>query len=206
MTRLMIKPCQFLFYVGQVTSAWSNVDLFQQFTEASKDSCSTAHNSAVKRQRTCDLVVTDDEELENYLAHEDFQRFSDRQFQSFSDNSMVDDTWNSDNCSTTDQKDIGRSAFQQRVVSELVPAGRCSTQKKLCKAASAEVEIAQTIARSRLRDFNLNVGGSRASLVYHRNCTDYESDAGHDVFKTVGPSTFPSTASSEQELDTCTET
>lgn len=189
-----------------MSSAWSNVDLFQQFNEASKDSYSAAHNSAVQRQKTYDLVVTDDEELDNYLANEDFQCFNVTQSQSCSDHSVVDGTRNSGNRSAMNQKDPENSVSPQEVIRDFLPGGGCSTQKRVGKGSSSEVEIAQTIARSRLRDFNLNAGRSQSLLVFHRSCTGSVSDARHEGFKTLGPSTFSSTAASEQEFDSCTET
>jgi hypothetical protein len=183
--------------------------LFQQFNEASKDSRIGAKNSAIEQLETCDLVVTDDDELENYLAHEDFQRFNSnnsRQSRYTNDQSVVTPTCGTGHSLQMEQTAIGNSIAQSESGNENLPAGKFSTQRRFRKGASAEVEMAQSIARSRLRDFNFRGGSSRLSAVFCRDRVGSVSDAGHQLFKTCNSSALPSTAASDQDLISCAET
>jgi len=160
--------------VHQLSHEWSNIDLFLQSNEASKDCTSATYRpiSTANGKWNCTIVIDDsDNEFDDFLAHEDFQSFTNSLSVLRSDQQIVNkgNSSGTNQCQIFDQIDSDCSIVQQNRKSKTDPAvsspiKTTPVSRKVGHRASTEVTMAQLVAKSRLRDFNMSSGWSRSSL------------------------------------------
>lgn len=171
--------------VKPLSSDWSNIDLFKQFHEASKDCSPTPlkSDSLLTAENTGDGF--DDAEFEDYLASEDFQCFAIDTPRT----ELVADR-SADLFQTHDQKyssTLKHDSSSGKEFTERFPAMNAAAivgsinnnnnvNRKTGRSTFSEVEFSQSIAKSRLKDFTPNPGWRRLSFdSNHRGTNDSSS-------------------------------
>ena len=154
-------------FVRQVSDEWSNVDLFQRYNEASK-------YCTVDEEQKCPIVIDEsDSEFNDFLEHEDFQCFSSDLSVLRSDQQIISKGNSSgiSQCQIFGQVDFDCSIVppnrvsRERNAAEKFSIHTTPVSGKVGHRASSEVAMAQSVAKSRLRDFNMSGGWSKSSLV-----------------------------------------
>lgn len=131
---------------------------------------------------------SDDDELKDFLVglHEDFQASTGIHSTESQDIlPTINVVKSGDTCRTFSSPDTGGSlstydcARGNVPVAESMPTGN---RKKVSRGTSLDVELAQSIAKSRLRDFNISSGWNRSSFTFGPTTSHSVSDTAGQQF------------------------